>query len=67
MDICSDDFIKDIEPKEYGYTPTEGMMTDVEQLKENGLNISCINLSCGYYEPHTDNDIPITSLPTRTT
>ena len=55
-DICSDDFIRDIQPKEYGYTPTEGMMTDVEQLKENGLAISCINVSCGYYEPHTDNE-----------
>ena len=31
-------------------------MTDVEQLKENGLNVSCINISCGYYEPHTDNE-----------
>ena len=56
MDICSDDFIKDITPEKFGYTPTEGMMTDVEQLKENGLNVSCINVSCGYYEPHTDNE-----------
>ena len=56
MDICSDDFIKDITPEKFGYTPTEGMMTDIEQLKEQGLNVSCINLSCGYYEPHTDNE-----------
>ena len=56
MDICSDDFIKDITPEKFGYKPTEGMMTDVEQLKENGLNVSCINISCGYYEPHTDNE-----------
>ena len=56
MDICSDGFIKDITPEKFGYTPTEGMMTDVEQLKENGLNVSCINISCGYYEPHTDNE-----------
>ena len=56
MDICSDDFIRDITPEKFGYTPTEGMMTDVEQLKENGLNVSCINVSCGYYEPHTDNE-----------
>ena len=60
MDICSDDFIKDITPEKFGYTPTEGMMTDVEQLKENGLNVSCINV---FITSH----IPITSLPTRTT
>ena len=28
-------------------------------LKENGLEISCINLSCGYYEPHTDNEFTV--------
>ena len=56
MDICSDGFIKDTTPEKFGYIPTDGMMTDVEQLKENGLNVSCINVSCGYYEPHTDNE-----------
>ena len=40
----------------FGYKETDGLMTDIEQLKENGLDVSCINLSCGYYEPHTDNE-----------
>ena len=53
-DVITQIGFMDIE--KFGYTPTEGMMTDVEQLKENGLAISCINVSCGYYEPHTDNE-----------
>ncbi|EFK60177.1 LOW QUALITY PROTEIN: hypothetical protein HMPREF9008_04860, partial [Parabacteroides sp. 20_3] len=27
--------------------------------KRNGLEVSCVNLSCGYYEPHTDNEYTI--------
>jgi len=57
--ICSDEFIDAIQPVKYGYKPTSGMMTDVEQLKENGLEISCINLSCGYYDPHTDHEFTV--------
>ena len=56
LTLCSDEFIKDINPGMFGYNETDGLMTDIEQLKENGLDVSCINLSCGYYEPHTDNE-----------
>ena len=56
LSLCSDEFIRDIHPEMFGYTETDGLMTDIEQLKEQGLNVSCINLSCGYYEPHTDNE-----------
>lgn len=55
--LCSDEFLKDIGYKKFGYKETEGMMTDIETLKDNGLAISCINLSCGYYDPHTDHEI----------
>ena len=54
--LCSDEFLKDIGYKKYGYNETDGMMTDIETLKDNGLAISCINLSCGYYKPHTDQE-----------
>ena len=37
----------------YGYKPTTGMMTDVMALKQNGLNVSCANFSCGYHRPHS--------------
>lgn len=59
--ICSEDFIDAARAEEYGYAPSYGLMTDVEALHENGVGISCINLSCGYYAPHTDNEF--TSKP----
>ena len=31
-------------------------MTDVETLVDNGIGISCVNMSCGYYYPHSDNE-----------
>lgn len=37
----------------YGYKFGYGMMTDVMQLKENGIECSVANVSCGYYNPHT--------------
>ena len=58
-DLCSDEFLKAIGYKQFGYQKTEGAMTDILALKENGLEISCINLSCGYYEPHTDNEFTV--------
>ena len=35
------------------------MMTDIDALKDNGLSVSCINLSCGYYNPHTSNEFTV--------
>ena len=35
------------------------MITDVGELKHQGLPISCANISCGYYEPHTDNEFTV--------
>lgn len=58
-DICSEKFVEDIKPELYGYAPTTGAMTDVEQLTEQGVGISCINLSCGYYNPHSDEEITV--------
>ena len=59
--ICSEDFIKAARAEDYGYAPSNGLMTDVEALHENGVGVSCINLSCGYYAPHTDEEF--TSKP----
>ena len=56
MSLCSDDFIKDTEHLAFGYRIEHGLMTDVETLKRRGLNVSCINMSCGYYSPHTENE-----------
>ena len=40
----------------FGYSFTNGMMTDVMTLKQNGLRVCCANISCGYYNPHSDNE-----------
>jgi hypothetical protein len=35
------------------------MMTDVLELTERGVGVACINMSCGYYEPHTDDEYTV--------
>ena len=40
----------------YGRVESDGGMTDVYQLAENGIEVSVANMSCGYYDPHTDNE-----------
>lgn len=52
--ICSDEFVEATDCEKWGYHVSDGLMTDVEALIENGVGVSCINLSCGYYSPHTD-------------
>jgi putative aminopeptidase FrvX len=54
-DICSKDFIDDLRhiSSKYGYEEAAGLTTDVWQLKKDGLKVSAINVSCGYYNPHT--------------
>lgn len=58
-DLCSEKFIQNIDPEKWGYKEENGMMTDVEALKERGLSVSAINMSCGYYNPHTDEEITV--------
>mgnify|MGYP001195734142 CR=1 FL=1 len=52
--LSSKKFKKAVRPliADYGYSFSDGMMTDVMQLKQNGLKVSCANISCGYYRPH---------------
>jgi hypothetical protein len=53
-ELCSDDFKKLLNGlgEVYNYKSTTGASTDVVKLKERGLKISSVNLSCGYYNPH---------------
>lgn len=60
-ELCSQKFIQDLEAEKFGYKETSGCMTDVLTLKENGLKVCAINLSCGYYEPHTDHEFVMKS------
>ncbi len=50
---------QDIDPEKWGYKEEQGMMTDVESLKEQGLSVSAVNISCGYYNPHSDEEITV--------
>lgn len=56
--LCSKHFEKTLSGmiKKYGYKYGYGLMTDVMQLKDNKLNVSCANISCGYYNPHTEQE-----------
>lgn len=55
--LCSDEFIQAVDYKKQGYRRTAGMLTDVATLKEKKLSVSCVNISCGYYNPHTNREI----------
>lgn len=56
--LSSAEFQKAVQPylTLYGYKKENGMMTDVMTLKENGLKVSCANVSCGYFRPHSKDE-----------
>ena len=56
VQLCDTTFVSKELLDKYGYSYTTGLMTDVQELKKRGLSVACCNLSCGYYNPHTDNE-----------
>lgn len=54
VELASPEFIQDCKLDEFGYEETTGLVTDVVTLKQRGLKVACCNISCGYYNPHTD-------------
>ena len=54
--LCSDEFLHDANPEKFGYRQSDGLITDVITLKTKDLQVSCANLSCGYYLPHTSHE-----------
>lgn len=59
VELCSEEFINAIHMEAFGYEEEHGLMTDVMTLKEKGLAVSCVNMSCGYYRPHTDGEYTV--------
>ena len=55
---CSEEFSKKIAKvaKLFGYKEEEGLFTDVMILASRGINISVINYSVGYYNPHSPDE-----------
>jgi len=56
IELCSNEFLHDAAPEQFGYKKSKGLITDVIKLKQRGLKVSCVNLSCGYYLPHTPHE-----------
>lgn len=56
VELCTDSFVSKELKEKYGYKDTFGSVTDVMTLKEQGLNVACCNMSCGYYNPHTSTE-----------
>jgi hypothetical protein len=54
VELTSDEFIQDCQLDLFDYKVTDGLITDVVTLKQRGLKVACCNISCGYYNPHTD-------------
>jgi hypothetical protein len=42
--------------KEWQIHKAYGAMTDVMELKDQGLKVAAANISCGYYRPHTSRE-----------
>jgi len=42
--------------KKYGFKSAIGTMTDSINLYNQGIGVSCLNISGGYYNPHTANE-----------
>ncbi len=54
--MCSEEFLNDCGFRNFGYKEECGLITDVATLAVRGVGISCVNMSCGYYHPHTDEE-----------
>lgn len=56
VELSSDEWVDAIGIEKFGYNPTHGSVTDVMELKERGLEVCAANISCGYYNPHSDEE-----------
>lgn len=61
LDLQSKTFGKDVSTiiEYYGYEFSDGGMTDVYQLAMDGVGVSVANMSCGYHNPHSDDEIVV--------
>lgn len=59
VSLYTEQFSNDIAPilAAHGYSEHTGGLTDVYQLAENGIGVCVANMSCGYYNPHSDDEM----------
>lgn len=57
-ETTSKTFKKAISPllTKYDYSHNSGMFTDCFNVMQRGINISCFNISCGYYSHHSSDE-----------
>lgn len=60
-DLSTDEWIEAIGLEKFGYAPHDGGLTDVKTLKSRGLKVCCANMSCGYYNPHSPEEVTVLS------
>lgn len=58
--ISSKEFKNDLkevyESYDYNSETTKNTVTDVSRLSDRNVGVSCVNISCGYYNPHSDKE-----------
>lgn len=59
IEVLSDEFKGKVAPylEKYGYEMGAGTYTDVGMLAENGIGVCVFNMSCGYLNEHSSNEI----------
>jgi tripeptide aminopeptidase len=64
VQVWNPDHLDLIKPlmKKYGYKTSDGTATDVGGLRRRGLKVSSHNLSCGYFNEHSDSEVASVSL-----
>lgn len=59
VELSNKAFYERCEAAKFGYKMTNGLQTDVVSLKERGLKVCAVNLSCGYYNPHHETEMTL--------
>jgi tripeptide aminopeptidase len=64
VNVSSKEFRKEVEPilKVHKYKQASGIATDAGQLVINGAGCCTANISCGYFNEHTDQEYSLASL-----
>lgn len=64
VNISSEEFQKAVTPilEKFNYSLNKGIATDVGQLVINGVGCCTANISCGYFDEHTDEEYSLASL-----
>lgn len=59
VELYGDDFRRVALPiaSLYGYKEARGLCTDAGELCARDVGVACVNLSAGYYNAHTDNEV----------